>query len=285
MSAPRQGKPLPLPALRRSRPTREPWQRPYFRARHIIAAPKPFVSSGPVRIITAADGGPVRHIFNYRSHCSTFATFSGKAARQQYCESATEMAAAQDAEMKTEYVDLQFQPARLEWLQPNGKWRSYTFDAAFELQNGTLVFDEYKATARQFSKPDVKAKMKAAIKVMGDYGIKVRLRNASHLQNRPEHAAVTALWAIRRTTVADVDVDKARQIIEAAGGAAQLGQLLEKLHSDRHMALGIGAALMMRRTIRIDLSGGLTPNAIVTIPPEVTRGRLRRFLAQFAEVL
>lgn len=278
--APR-GSGLPVPAMRRPRPVREPWQRPYFNPHGRTLSKKPFVGSGPYRIITAADGGPVRNVITYASACSTFATFSGKAARQQYCEGATEMAALREAEMRTEYLDLQFQPLRIEWLQPGGGWRRYTFDSAFELEDGTLVFEELKAASTQFSKSAVHEKLEAARKVMANYGVQVRRRDASCLQNSPVHEAITSLWALRRTTIEDHHTDRVLETIGAAGGEIPLGRLLECIDDNVNFALGIAAALTMRRTMHIAFDQGPLQECAVTIPPMATRGRLRSFLAMF----
>lgn len=225
----------------------------------------------------------MRSVFTYRNYSSSFATYSGKAERQQYCESATEMAALREAEIKTEYIDMQFQPVRIEWLQPDGRWRSYTPDAAFELQDGSLVFDEFKATASAFSKPLVGAKVRAATAVLADYGIKMRWRSGSELQHQPEHVAIKELWDVRRTKISDADADNARKVISRAGGQTELGHLLPKLHPQTNIAFGIAAALMMRRVVRISLDRSLMPDSVVTMPPPAEAGNLRRFLARFAE--
>ena len=227
----------------------------------------------------------MRNVITYASSCSTFATFSGKAARQQYCEGATEMAALREAEMRTEYLDFQFQPLRIEWLQPDGKWRRYTFDCASEMENGELVFEEFKADAAQFERGTTEAKLQAAKKIMSNYGIKVRCRDASNLQHSSSHAAISSLWAWRRTTVEERHVERAREMIEARGGRVALGQLLEQIDDDAHVAFGVTAALTMRRTVRIEFDQGPLLDASVTIPPETVRGRLRSFLAKFEEEL
>lgn len=225
----------------------------------------------------------MRSVFTYRSQSSTFATFSGKARRQQYCESATEMAALREAEMKTEYLDFQFQPARIEWLQPNGKWRGYTFDAAFEMQDGSLAFDEFKATASDFSKPLVKAKIEAARAFLRNYDIKVRTRSGLQLQHNVEDAAIRELWAVRRTKLLQEDIDKSYEIIDKHKGQTSLVQFIEAIHSRTDIAFGMASALMMRRAIRIHLDKGLVPEALVSVPPAATPGRLRRFLARWAD--
>lgn len=277
------GTALPLPAMRRLRASQEPWRRPYFQPRRMEKKPDDFTSTGAFRIVTAVNGAAMRPVFTYRNYTSSFATYSGKAERQQYCESATEMAALREAEIKTEYIDMQFQPARIEWLQPDGKWRSYTPDAAFELQDGSLVFDEFKATASSFSKPLVEAKVRAAAAVMASYGIQMRWRSGSELQHQPEHVAIKELWDVRRTKTSEADADNAREVISRAGGQTELGHLLGKLHPQTNIAFGIAAALMMRRVVRINLDRSLMPDSIVTIPPPAEAGNLRRFLARFAE--
>ncbi len=285
MKVARSNQGLPVPAMRRPRPIHAPWHRPHFRPHRRSPSTKPFVASGPYRLVTSADGGPVRNVITYASACSTFATFSGKAARQQYCEGATEMAALREAEMRTEYLDFQFQPLRIEWLQPDGRWRRYTFDCALEVEDGTLVFEELKATSAQFSKPAVNEKLDAARRVMANYGVQVRRRDASSLQNSSSHEAITSLWAWRRTTIEGHHVELVPEVIEAAGGEMPLGRLLECIDDNVHLAFGIAAALTMRRTIRIEFDQGPLPDAAVTIPPVAVRGRLRRFLARFAEDL
>ena len=274
---------LPVLAMRRPRSFQAPFKRPHFRPHARSPSPRPFVSSGPHRIITAADGGPIRNVITYASACSTFATFSGKAARQQYCEGATEMAALRDAEMRTEYLDFQFQPLRIEWLQPDGRWRRYTFDCALEIEDGTLVFEELKATPAQLAKPDIDAKLKAAKQVMKNYGVQVRQRSASGLQHSASHEAITSLWAWRRTTIDDRQVNRVREIIEAAGGEIALRRLLERVDENVHLAFGIAAALTMRRFMRIEFDHGPLQDAAVTVPSVALRGRLRSFLAKFAE--
>lgn len=274
---------LPLPAMRRPRPPQDPWRRPYFQAHRTAKKADAFTSKGAVRIVTAADGGAMRSVFTYRNQASSFATYSGKAERQQYCESVTEMAALREAEIKTEYIDMQFQPARIEWLQPDGKWRTYTLDAAFELHDGSIVFDEFKATASAFSKPLVGAKIRAAAAVMANYNVQVRCRSGSELQYLSEHAAIKELWDVRRTKISEADADNAREVICRAGGQTDLGHLLQNLHPQTNIAFGIAAALMMRRVVRINLDQCLMPDSIVTMPPPAQAGNLRRFLARFAE--
>ena len=195
------------------------------------------------------------------------------------------MAALREAEMRTEYLDFQFHPLRIEWLQPDGKWRRYTFDCGSEMENGTLVFEEFKANAAQFDKDTMKAKLQAARKVMANYGVRLRQRNASHLQNSSSHAAISSLWAWRRTTVEEQHIVRVLEAIETHGGEIALGRLLERIEADAHLAFGIAAALTMRRVMRIEFDQGPLLDAPVTIPPVAVRGRLRSFLAKFAEDL
>ena len=120
---------------------------------------------------------------------------------------------------------------------------------------------------------------------MANYGVQVRQRDAACLQNSSGHEAIMALWAWRRTSIEGHHADHVREVIEAAGGEIPLGRLLERIDDNVHLAFGIAAALTMRRTMRIEFDQGPLPDAAVTIPPVAVRGRLRRFLARFAEDL
>ena len=80
-------------------------------------------------------------------------------------------------------------------------------------------------------------------------------------------------------------VEHVREAIETHGGEIALGRLLEHIEADAHLAFGIAAALTMRRIIRIEFDQGPLLDAPVTIPPVAVRGRLRSFLAKFAEDL
>jgi hypothetical protein len=220
--------------------------------------------------------------FTYDAWFSTSAGYSIKAQRAVYCEGPTETAAWIEAEVSTRWVDLQFQPIRAVWLTNHGTTRQITLDAAFEDEHGDILFAEYKSHPAFLKQPRTADLLDEAEEILAREGARLIRATGVQLLDPVRLRAHADVLRDRSTPYDGDDATRALEAINAEGGIAPLGRVLEALGGPAVNASARLNAMSVRRIVRIDLSAPQMPDTPVDVPPYAAKGRLRRFLLRHA---
>lgn len=274
--------PHPL-ECRRRRPARAPrWVPSPARSRPDEIRRSTLEAWREPRLEAAADTGPLRIRFSYDAWFTTTAGYSTKARRAVYHEGATETAAWIEAEASTRRLDLRFQPVRVVWRRDHGSTRHLTLDAGFENEDGSIEFSEYKAHPTFLEQANTVDLLDEAEEVLAKEGAGLVRATGVELLDAVRLKAHGDVFFDRATPYDDGHVHQVLEAIEAAGGTAPLGRVLEALGGWPRLASAKLNAMSVRRIVRIDLSAPQMPDTPVDVPAPVIAGRLHRFLRRHA---
>lgn len=231
------------------------------------------------RLVAAPALGAVRINFRYAAFQSMAAAHSEKAGRDQFFEGPHETFGFRLDEIHPSRLDLQYQPARLEWRTRAGVDRGMTFDWVVEMQDHRIVFGEDKADAAYFDDPDLDERLDFAEAFLGGKGASLDRRVAGGLPTALQRRVVKDIYDARRTEFDGALAVRVRDAIRGAGGTARLGDVLETIGRHPALSLDIVRAMMHRRVLAMPISAPPMPDTPVRIPPRARKHALRAFLA------
>lgn len=236
------------------------------------------------RLVTATTLGAVRINFRYAAFQSMAAAHSEKAGRDQFFEGPHETFGFRLDEIHPSRLDLQYQPADLEWLTPAGVNHRMTFDWAVEMQDHRIVFGEDKASAAYFDDPDLAERLDFAAAFLEAKGASLDRRIAGSLPTALQRRVVKDIYDARRTEFDGALAVRVQDGIRSAGGTARLGDVLDIVGRHPALSLDIVRAMMHRRVLTMPISAPPMPDTPVTIPPKARKHALRAFLAAHVPV-
>lgn len=248
-------------------------------------AGKPHVIDPPTRyaakLVSAHNLGAVRINFIYAAWMSMTAAHSDKAGRDQYFEGANEAFGFRWDEINPRRLDLQYQPIAVHWKSLAGRDHHMTLDWAVETDTHGIIFGEDKASDDYFDDPDLNEKLEFAQALIEDYGASFERRVKGGLKNDIERSVVKEIFDARRTAVDPNVAVRVRQHVQAAGGTAPLGDVLQIIGGHPELSFDTARAMMFHRILSMPISGKLMPDVPVTLPVPAQKGELRAFLADF----
>lgn len=274
----------PLECMPR-RPERKPVWSPPLRNRGASRPPTPDV---PERhgVHLAADAllGAVRVNFRFASWHGVSAAFSEKAKRAQFFESPHEAYGYRRDEIDPTRLDLQYQPIALRWTTRAGTRQEIVFDWAVEMQDGSIVVGEDKASEEYFDDPRLSERLDFAEQYLETCGASLERRVAGGLPTRLARRAVKDAYDARRTAFHESTARRVRTMIRNVGGTARLADVLAAIGNHPDRSLDVARAMMHHRLISMPIASMPMPDTPVTIPVPATKGRLRAFLAAHVPV-
>lgn len=265
------------------RPRRKPSWSP--RARDRRDAGRPHAPEAPVRckphLVADKALGAVRINFRYASFQSMTAAHSEKAGRDQYFEGPHETFGFRRHESDPFYLDLQYQPVKLQWLSLAGVAHEMTFDYGVETQEGRVLLGEDKASEDYFEVAELKERLGFAEAFLERFGVGLERRVAGGLPTELERRCVKNIFDARRTDFDDATASRVRDVLKQSGGTAALSSILTAIGGHPVRALDIVCAMMHERILSIPISAPPMPDTPVTTPPAATKWALRAFLAEY----
>ena len=235
------------------------------------------------RLASAADLGQMRINFNYRNYFTTAAGYGEKPRRAQYFEGPYETALWRVLEMTPTIVDYQFQPIQMLWDTSDGRTVHYTTDAIYATDAGEVVVEEVKATQAYFDRSDTRDLMELFETRILTTGARFVRRTSRRIAEPTYWRTVKDAFDDRRTAYGEADVDRAHEAIVRVGGTAPLGAVIEAVGGPAREAHAKLNAMMVARTVAIDLSAPPMGDTEVTIPaPPADPDALRTFLRSLA---
>ncbi len=231
------------------------------------------------RLVAAPTLGAVRINFRYAAFQSMAAAHSEKAGRDQFFEGPHETFGFRLDEIHPSRLDLQYQPARLEWRTRAGVYHCMTFDWAVEMQDHRIVFGEDKASAAYFDDPDLAERLDFAEAFLEAMGASLDRRVAGGLPTALQRRVVKDIYDARRTDFDGALAVRVQDGIRSAGGTARLGDVLNIIGRHPALSLDIVRAMMHRRVLTMPISAAPMADTPVTVPPKARRHALRAFLA------
>ena len=234
------------------------------------------------RLVADRNLGAVRVNFRYASFQSMMAAHSEKAGRDQYFDSQHETYGFRLHEIDPFVLDLQYQPATLEWTTAAGAMNQMTFDFAVETQDHDIVLGEDKASDEYFDNdPELTERLDFAEAHLEKWGAKLQRRVAGGLPKKSQRLVVKSIFDARRTEFSDDIAARVQRAVLSAGGTLPLGPVLAVIGEHPARALDMARAMMHRRVISMPLASPPMSDTPVTIPRPAVKGALRAFLAQF----
>lgn len=264
------------------RPQPRPAWSPTRRDRRDAGQPRPLERPDRhgTRLVADHGLGAVRINFRYASFQSMTAAFSEKAGRDQYFEGPHETFGFRKDEVDPVRTDIQYQPVRLEWMTPDGRVNWMTLDWGVELQDGSVVFGEDKASEDYFADPELDERLDFAEEFLSERGACLERRVAGGVPTALERRVVKDIFDARRTGYDEAHAARVRTAILASGGTASLGAVIAAIGEHTRLSLDIARAMMFDRLVSMPLIAPPMPDTPVTIPPPAKRGALRAFLAR-----
>jgi len=264
------------------RPEAQPKWSPGWRERHTRVQQRlDRAAYRSPKLVADKDLGAVRINFRYASFQSMTAAHSEKAGRDQYFEGPHETYGFRFHEIDTRYLDLQYQPARLEWFSPAGFSHRMTFDYGVETQDGRVVFGEDKPTQDYFEAQDLTERLDFAENYLNTLGASLERRIAGGLSTSLQRRIVKDIFDARRTAFDEMAVARVRSLVLSNGGTASLDRVLGSIGGNKVLALEIARAMMHRRILAMPTHSPPMPDTPVTVPPPAKKGALRAFLARY----
>lgn len=237
-----------------------------------------------VRLVADRSLGAVRINFRYASFQSMAAAHSEKAGRDQYFEGPHETYGFRRDEVDPTRLDLQYQAIRLDWRTEAGVQNSMTLDWGVEMQDGSVVFGEDKASEEYFADPELDERLDFAEEFLANLGAGLQRRVAGGVPTKLERRVVKDIFDDRRTDFDDGHVARVHQLVTGNGGTAALGAVLTAIGEHPTLSLAIARAMMHQRHVAMPLSTPPMRDTPVTIPPKAKKGALRAFLARHVPV-
>lgn len=280
---------MPDPAECEPRRTpRNPKWMPGRRDRRDAGAPRQLAGPGDwgvPRIVTAWDAGAVRIGMNWRKAFRTSASFSWKVGRTMYFEGPHEPASYRLLEIGHRTTDFQFQPLVVQWIRDGRVRREYFVDSVEERDTGFLVFRENKAHRAYFDDPEIDEKLSAAEAVLTQHpNVGFEREEGTDLMHPLRWRIAKNIFDDRRVAYTERQRDDVRNLMVREGGPVPLGRIWETIGGSRCDAKRIANALLVARQIGFDVHRQPADHTAVVVPrPPAVPGRLRHFLAQFAQ--
>lgn len=148
-----------------------------------------------------------------------------------------------------------------------GKWRYYTCDLEVIRTDGAIEIIELKANERNLKDPDYRLTLAGVAEICRRVGMRFRLVLADELFADRHHRHNVELFASRR--FAHVSTDHIRRLEGHAmrnGPETTYGELASLLQPDWPVAgKAVIQALLVRRRVKIDLTGLVSDSSPVTI--------------------
>ena len=217
----------------------------------IFATLKQRVDGGPMR--TAADVSQKRSVGRYASK---------KNGRGQFHESLNELHAFYGAEVNTDVVRYRAQPHKLEFVI-DGARRSYTPDREDTLSNRHTEIVEVKGRYDAEKDPDYHAKLEISQMVYAGLGWSFRVTERDEIEAQPRYRALELIQSLRRTVVTQLDEDWVQR--RFAGDETLPLAKIRELWDSPVLGFAKMCALMVKRTISIDIDHGLSDAAPVRL--------------------
>ena len=214
------------------------------------------------------DGGPMRTAADVSQKRSVGRYASKKNGRGQFHESLNELHAFYGAEVNTDVISYRAQPHKLEMVF-EGKRRFYTPDREDALSNRRTEIVEVKGSYNPDRDPDYHAKLEISRMVYEGLGWSFRMTDREEIEAQPRYRAIELIQSFRRTVVTQLDEDRVQRRL--AGGEPLPLEEIRNLWDSPVLGFAKMCALMVKRTISIDLGEGLSDNAPVSLLPAWSR--------------
>lgn len=185
-----------------------------------------------------------------------------KNGKSRFHESANEKKAFMMSEMRTDIKAYHSQPLTFE-IVINGQKRSYTPDRMDEFADGRIEIVEVKGGYRAESKPDYHAKLEVVKIICENLGWSFRIQEVQDLEAIPEFHVFKFMQTFRRTAVTPSEEDMVLDLLKAEGSVSLAR--LRALWDNPVLGFAKLCALMVKRTIHINIAGGLSDDTVVSL--------------------
>ena len=214
------------------------------------------------RMIQRVDGGPMRTAADISQKRVSGWYKSLKNGKARFHESANEKKAFMISEMRTDIKAYHSQPLTFEMVI-DGKKRSYTPDRMDIFADDRVEIVEVKGGYKAESKPDYHSKLEIVKLICENSGWSFRIQDVHDLEETPEFHVLKYMQTFRRTAVTPHEEDLVLAVLEA-DGSAPLSRV-RALWSNPVLGFAKLCALMVKRTIHIDVAGGLSDDTLVSL--------------------
>ena len=209
------------------------------------------------------DGLPMRAIANGRRSRPVGQFYSTKNGFAVPWESRGELHGLYHAEVRSDVVSYQAQPFTFE-IGIGRDRQSFTPDLGLKLDTGRPEIVEVKDDLMKVDRdPLYRSKVNIAARACASVGWHFRLIDREELECEPQFSAVEQVQAFRRTMVTAADIRVAGQLLQEPDGAS-FGDLKRSL-ADPVVGHAKACALIVKRVIEVDYSGGLSDTAAVRL--------------------
>lgn len=228
-------------------------------------------------LVITPKGQPIRTIITGRRRITTGSYASRKAGRAFPFEGMNERAFLMHSEVDTAVVDYRAQPFRFEFVI-DGRKRTYIADAVRVLDCGSVEVVEIKNDRRFLKDPDYAHKLECVGEICRQIGWRFRIVYRENLFEPTtlfDNVQDVQSWRLADYGQADVF-----QVLDRLDvfGSQTLGSLADLL-GQRPVGMAKLKAMMVGRTVRIDLSQPLGPDSEV-VPASTPTDLARREVVQ-----
>lgn len=226
------------------------------------------------RVVTTADGRPLRSVITGRRRIVTGSYASRKAMRPMPHESMNELAFFHQCEVETAVVDYRAQPCRFEFVL-DGKLRTYIADSIRVLSDGTVEIVELKGDLRPLRDADYALKLEGVEQLCDALGWTFRVLTRTQLTTpRVRYENYRRVQMNRHASHTAAHCHVALDVIDEAGGEVELGALARAL-GDPRRGVAIAMAMMVGRIVDIDLSKPVSSTSLVRAVSEPPHAQIK----------
>jgi hypothetical protein len=145
----------------------------------------------------------------------------------------------------------------------HGHRRSYTPDREDTMSDGRKVIVEVKDDAEAAKEPGYEEKLEYARAVFAALGVGFRIQTKAEIEAQPRFDAVERIQSLRRTLITTEDTLILMQVF--AGRTTVALSDFSRAYKSAKLGLAKASAMMIRRTIALDLTRPLGPDTPICL--------------------